>query len=76
MRTDPETPAWTHYMFRGLIRGFEGFTQVIIARTIEVPMCKRGPARLYVGHEERTRSKKNPTTTWKHRIDGLDGREK
>ena len=41
-------------MFRGLIRGFEGFTQVIIARTIEVSMCRRGPARLYLGHEVST----------------------
>ena len=54
MRTSPETPARTHYMFRGLIRGFEVFTQVIIARTIEVSMCRRGPARLYLGHEVRT----------------------
>jgi hypothetical protein len=54
MRTGPETPAKTHYMFRGLVRGFEGFTQVIIARPIEVSMCRRGPARLYSGHEVRT----------------------
>jgi hypothetical protein len=54
MRTGPETPARTHYMFRGLICGFEGFTQVMIARTIEVSMCRRGPAQLYLGHEVRT----------------------
>ena len=41
-------------MFRGLIRGFEVFTQVIIARTIEVSMCRRGPAQLYLGHEVST----------------------
>jgi len=41
-------------MFRSLIHGFEGVTQVIIARTIEVSMCRRGPARLYLGHEVRT----------------------
>ena len=34
MQTSPKTTVRTHYMFRGLIRGFEGFTQVIIARTI------------------------------------------
>ena len=36
MRTDPKTPIRTYYMFRGLIRGFEGANQVRIARTIEV----------------------------------------
>uniref|UniRef100_A0A6N2LYU7 Uncharacterized protein n=1 Tax=Salix viminalis TaxID=40686 RepID=A0A6N2LYU7_SALVM len=34
--TIPETPARTHYMFRGLIRSFEGFNQVRIERTIGV----------------------------------------
>ena len=41
-------------MLKGLIRGYEGFTQVIIARTIEVSMCRRGPARRSLGHEVRT----------------------
>ena len=54
MRTGQETSTRTHYMFRGLIHGFEGFTQVIIAMTIEVSICRRGPARLYLGHEVRT----------------------
>ena len=54
MRVSLEIPARTHYMFKGLIRGFEGFTQVIIARTIEVSMWRRGPTRLYLGHEVRT----------------------
>ena len=54
IQTSPETPVRTHYMFRGLIRGFEGFTQVIISRTIEVSICRRGPARFYLGHEVRT----------------------
>ena len=63
-------------MFRGLIRGFEVFTQVIIARNIEVSMCRRGPARLYLGHEVRTTKEPKDSyfnlETW---IDGLDGRE-
>ena len=54
MRTGPETPVRTHYIFRGLIRGFEVFTQVIIAKTIEVSRCMTGPTRLYLGHEART----------------------
>ena len=54
MRTGLETPAMTHYMFRGLICDFEGFTQVIIARNIKVSMWRRGPARRYLGHEVRT----------------------
>ena len=36
MLTSPETPERTHYMFGGLIRGFEGFNQVKIVRTIGV----------------------------------------
>ena len=36
MQTIPETPARTLYMFRGLIRGFEVFTQVMIARTVYI----------------------------------------
>ena len=36
MRTGLETPERTHYMLRGLIRGFESFNQVRIARTVRV----------------------------------------
>ena len=54
MRTGPETPAKTHHMLRGLIHGFEGFTQVIMARTIEVSMCRRCSARRSLSHEVRT----------------------
>ena len=63
MQTSPETPTRTHYMFKGLIRGFEGFNQVRIARTIGISrrdpntflsMFRRGPIQSYLGHEVRT----------------------
>lgn len=36
MRIGLETPTRTYYIFRGLIRGFEGVNQVRIIKTIKV----------------------------------------
>jgi hypothetical protein len=54
MRTSLKTLAMTRYMFRGLIRDFEGFNRVRIVRTVGVSIYRRGPIQPYLGHEVRT----------------------
>ena len=53
MQTSLETPTMTRYMFRGLIRGFEGFKRVRIVRTVGVSIYKKGPIQPYLSHEVR-----------------------